>query len=220
MGTGSESSRSTLPLTATLYTTTFALAATALVTRPLALQDAWLAALSTNLVNLERHPLRCLVGSAFVTQDSVSDWIVLSAIGLAVAGEVLGNGRLAALVVATHVLGTLVSESVLELQIRAGTAVPTQRLIVDVGPSFVVAPALVVGIVHGRGWGRMLCGLAFALLEPNLFGGLLQLDISAVGHTTAIVVALLAAPTLIRSWPAGGPGAPAGLTWRRADRHR
>ena len=136
----------------------------------------------------------------------MSDWIVLSAIGLAVTGQVLGNGRLAALVAGTHVIGTLVSESVLELRIRAGTASPTQRLIVDVGPSFVVAPALVVGIVHGRGWSRVLCGLAFALLEPNLFDGLLQLDVSAVGHATAIVVALLAAPALVRTRP--GPHAP------------
>lgn len=62
-----------------------------------------------------------------------------------------------------------------------------------------MAPALVVGIVHGRGWGRVLCGLAFALLAPNLFGALLQLDVSAVGHTTAILVALIAAPALVRS---------------------
>ncbi len=188
-----------LPLTATLYTTAFALSATALATRSYARQEAWLAVLSTNLVNLEQHPLRCLVGSAFVTQDSVNDWIVLSAIGLGVAGQVLGNGRLAALIAATHLLGTAVSESVLQMQIRFGAAPVGQRLIVDVGPSFVVAPALVVGIMYGRGWARVLSGAAFAALAPHLFGGLLHLDVSAVGHTTAIMTAVLAAPALVQS---------------------
>lgn len=91
-----------------------------------------------------------------------------------------------------------------------------------------VAPALVVGIVYGRGWGRVLCGLAFALLAPNLFGGLLQLDVSAVGHTTAILVALLAVPALVRfgvvrAEPAPDPtgfGQVVGFSRQRADRRR
>jgi hypothetical protein len=133
-----------------------------------------------------------------VTDDgTVVSWVVLALVGLTAAGEALGNVRLAALLAGGHVLATLVSEAVLDAQVRAGTAPVTARFVVDVGPSYVVAPALVLGLVHGRGVGRVASGLGFALLAPHLFGGLARLEVSAVGHVVAIGLALLGGAAMV-----------------------
>ena len=103
----------------------------------------------------------------------------------------------AALLAGGHVLGTLVSESVLEAQVRAGVLPVTARLAVDVGPSYFVAPALVLGLLLGRPLvARAASGLGFALLAPHLFGGLGHLEVSSVGHVVAIGLALVAGPVL------------------------
>ena len=132
-----------------------------------------------------------------MTDDSVAEWVVLAFVGLTVAGGALGDLRLALLLAACHVDGSLVSEAVVGLRIAAGALPEAARLVTDIGPSYVVAPALVLGIRHGRDVGRVLCGLCFALLAPHLFVGLTRLDVAAVGHAVAIGVALLAGPALV-----------------------
>jgi hypothetical protein len=122
---------------------------------------------------------------------------VLAFVGLASAGEALGNVRLAALLAGGHVLGTLVSETVVDAQIRAGAMPVAARFITDVGPSYVVAPALVLGLLLGQTLvGRAASGLGLALLAPHLFGGLPRLEVSSVGHVVAIGLAMLAGPAL------------------------
>ena len=180
------------------YAAAFGLVASYVTARPAPVRDAWVAYLSTNVANLGDHPFRALVGSAFVTDDgTVVSWVVLALVGLAAAGEALGNVRLAVLLAGGHVLGTLVSESVIEAQVRAGVLPVTARLAVDVGPSYVVAPALVLGLLLGRPLVvRAAAGLGFALLAPHLFGGQGHLEVSSVGHVVAIGLALVAGPAL------------------------
>ncbi len=180
------------------YASAFGLVGAYVNSRPAPVRDAWVAFLSTNLTNLADHPVRALVGSAFVTDDgTVMSWVVLALVGLTAAGDVLGNVRLAALLAGGHVLATLVSETVLDAQIRAGTMPVADRLVVDVGPSYVIAPALVLGLLLSPGLvGRAASGLGFALLAPHLFGGLARLEVSSVGHVVAIGVALVAGPAL------------------------
>lgn len=180
------------------YATAFGVVATYVGGQTTPVRDQWLAFLSTNLVNLADHPIRCLVGSAFVCEDSTAQWVVLAAVGLTTAGRALGNLRLAGLLAACHVLATVVSEAVLAVRLRAGSALVEDRLLLDVGPSYVIAPALVLGILRGSTAGRVAAGICFALLEPHLFGGLLELEVSAVGHVVAIGLALALAPILIR----------------------
>lgn len=141
-----------------------------------------------------------------MADGSVTDWVVLAFVGLTVAGRALGDLRLAALLAACHVDATLVSEAVLDLQIRSGALPADQRTILDIGPSYVVAPALVLGILHGSTVGRVACGLCFALLAPHLFVGLTRLDVSAVGHVVAIGLAVVVAPFLAAG--RGSRGAP------------
>lgn len=184
---------------AVAYASLFGVVATCVASRPAAQRDAWLAWLSTDLVNLADHPVRALVGSAFVTDDpNLLAWTALALVGLSAAGQALGDLRLTALLASTHVLGTLVSEAVLDLQVRLGDVPETARTLLDVGPSYVVAPALVLGIVLGSTPGRIASGLGFAALAPHLFGGLGRLEVSSVGHVVAIGTALLAGPALRR----------------------
>jgi hypothetical protein len=185
------------------YASTFGLVAAYVAARPAPVRDAWVAYLSTNLTNLADHPVRALVGSAFVTDDgTVASWVVLAFVGLAAAGEALGNVRLAALLAGGHVLATLASEAVLEVQVRTGAMPAVARTIVDVGPSYVVAPALALGLLLCPGLvGRAASGLGFALLAPHLFGGLPRLEVSSVGHVVAIGLALLVGPRLAADAP-------------------
>ena len=185
---------------AVAYASVFGVVATYVASRPSGERDAWLAYLSTDLANLADHPVRALVGSAFVTDDpNLLAWTALALVGLGAAGQVLGELRLAGLLASTHVLGTMVSESVVALQVRLGDLPASAATMLDVGPSYVVAPALVLGMVLGSRAGRVASGLGFAVLAPYLFGGLARLEVSAVGHVVAIGTALLAGPVLRRS---------------------
>ena len=187
-----------IPFVALGYAAAIGLASSYVISRPAPVRDAWLSMLSTNLVNLAAHPVRSLVGSAFVTDESPADWVVLAFVGLGVAGRALGGVRLVGLLAAAHLLGTFVSESVVDLQIRSGRLPVADRTMLDVGPSYVVAPALVLGMLYGSTVGRVLAGICFALLAPHLFIGLTRLEVSAVGHVVAIGLAVFAAPALVR----------------------
>jgi hypothetical protein len=158
-------------------------------------QAAWLAWASTNLANATDHPLAALLVSAFVTEGDLLGWLALAAAGLGVLGARLRAGRTLLLVGAAHVLGTLVSQGILAYRIDAGAALDSDRYISDVGPSYVVVAALVAGVWYGSWPGRVLCTVGFAILASTLFDGLPVLSVPAVGHVTAIAVAL--APALL-----------------------
>jgi hypothetical protein len=162
-----------------------ALAAVAAPTR-----EAVLAWASTNLANLPDHPVGALVLSAFVTESDPVGWILLGFVGLTATAWTLGPWRAVLLVATAHVVGTLVSEGVVAYRVWAGMSPSSDRFILDIGASYVVVCALVAGIAYGTWPGRVLCAIGFALLAPNLFGGLQHLDVAPVGHVCSIAVAL------------------------------
>jgi hypothetical protein len=159
-------------------------------TRSAATRSAWQAWASTNLVNLRDHPVRALVVSAFVSESDPVGWIALGLVGLTATAWVLGGWRTTLLAAAGHVVGTLVSEGILAYRIGTGAAPAVDRHLMDIGASYVVVCALAAGIVYSRWPGRALSAAGFLLVSPNLFGGLPQLEVSSVGHVTAIAVAL------------------------------
>jgi hypothetical protein len=71
------------------------------------------------------------------------------------------------------------------------------RHLIDVGPSYVVVSAIVISLMCGTWLARAAAALDFAVLVfgGRIFSGLSHLDVSAVGHLTAMVTA--AALTLI-----------------------
>jgi hypothetical protein len=155
---------------------------------------------STNVHNLQHDPVGCMIVSAFFPEGSARAWPALIALALFGANRALGNARTAAVCAAGHVIGTLVSEGILDFRIAHGYLPQSSRYIIDVGPSYVVVAAIAVAILYG-GWpARAAAVLDLVLLAfvGDIFAGLADLDVSAVGHATALAVGALGATLAIR----------------------
>jgi hypothetical protein len=149
---------------------------------------------STNVANLEHEPIGPLVLSAFVGPDYLLVWSVLIALAVFGANRAFGNARTALICVAGHVIGSLVSEAIVAYRVDVGQLPVTDRYLTDVGPSYVVVSAIVIAVVCGTWFARAAAALDFAVLVVggHIFGGLSHLDVSAVGHLTALVTAAAA----------------------------
>jgi hypothetical protein len=162
---------------------------------------------STNVHNLSHDPLGSLVVSPFVTLESAWAWPVLIALAMFGANGVLGNWRTAVVCAAGQVIGTLVSEGIVGYRVARGLLPAADRYLVDVGPSYVVVSAIMVALLYGSWLVRAAAALDLALLVVvgDIFGGLSSLNVSAVGHLTAMIVG------------AAGGGL---LVWQRRRQHR
>ncbi|OLE27284.1 MAG: hypothetical protein AUG44_10610 [Actinobacteria bacterium 13_1_20CM_3_71_11] len=172
------------------YAAGLLLGTVALHARPAAVRARWLDWASTNLANAPDHPIGALVVSAFLTAGTVGWWVLLALVGLGTVGVAFGAWRGFVIVAAAHVLGTVFSEGILAYRVATGALPAAYRHIQDVGPSYVVVGALAAGIAYAPWPGRLACAAGFAVVAPSLFGGLFQLEVSAVGHVSAILVAL------------------------------
>ena len=175
---------------ATGYVTALVLAGLAVASQPDARRRAWLDWASTNLANLHDHPVRALAFSAVVSEGNILGWVAMGLVGLAACGAALGAWRTLLLVSAAHVLGTVVSQGIVDYRIGHGTAGLGAAYLRDIGPSYVVTAALVAGLAYGSRRGRVACAVCLALLLPGLFGGLPRLAVASVGHAVSVVVAL------------------------------
>lgn len=156
---------------------------------------------STSVANLKTDPIGCLILSAFVTGGNQWVWLVLIGVALVAACHVAGNRRTIIACVAGHVVGTLVSEGIVAYRVHVGQLPLADHHLTDVGPSYVVVAALVLtliwpGLAFRALAPRALVACAFAaadlviLIFPGgIFGGLAQLNVSAIGHLTSIVTA-------------------------------
>jgi hypothetical protein len=153
-------------------------------------QAAFIGWASTSVHNLRYDPVGSLVVSAFVTQQFEIAWPALIALAMFGANRVLGNWRTAAVCAAGHVIGTLVSEGIVGYQVSRGQLPPADRYLIDVGPSYVVVSAIAVAVLYGSWLVRAAAAVDLALLVGvgNIFGGLSTLQVSAVGHATALAV--------------------------------
>ncbi|MCP2339958.1 membrane associated rhomboid family serine protease [Actinomadura rupiterrae] len=145
---------------------------------------------STNLDNLSWNPIGTLVTSAFVAEGehaAQAVQLVVMGLGLFPVARRFGNLRALLLVVTAHVAGTLVSEGLAAVRLEFGSLTASVRDISDVGPSYVLAAALVATILFGPGkTARVLAAAALAVLSPYLFEGLTSLEVAAVGHVVAM----------------------------------
>ncbi len=143
---------------------------------------------STNVANLPHRPVSTLTLSAFITEDGVLPWLVLASVSLFLLVRRFGNLRAAVLVISGHVVGTVVSEGMAAMRIHQGTLPGSDRYISDVGPSYIVAAALVGVIVAGPELWKRGVALAFWLLAcTTWFAGLGDLDVPAIGHSVAMI---------------------------------
>ncbi|HEV3357300.1 MAG TPA: rhomboid-like protein [Pseudonocardiaceae bacterium] len=154
---------------------------------------------STNVVNLRHDPLGSLVVSAFVPGEQAIAWPFLIAMALFGANRVLGNRRTVIVCVAGHVLGTLVSEGIAAYRIEQGQLPESAAHIIDVGPSYVVVAAIAVAVLYGSWLVRIVAAVDLLLLIflGGIFDGLTTLEVSAVGHTTSILVAAVLGSALV-----------------------
>ena len=169
-------------------------------------QRSFVASTATNLINLRTDPLGTLIASAFVSEAAPWVWVAFAVVGLFPLVHRFGNLRALLLVGAAQVIGTLISEGVLAWQISTGAAPGSLRFLDDVGPSYVIASALIATILYGpeplvrtarhghwlfdriaSRWWRVGAFAGLAMLAPHLFGGLEHLDVAAVGHLVALV---------------------------------
>jgi hypothetical protein len=146
---------------------------------------------STNVHNLGHDAAGSLIVSAFLTGQVATAWPAAIALAMFGANRALGNWRTALVCAAGHVIGTLVSEGIVAYRVSRGLLPAPDRYLVDVGPSYVVVSAIVVALLYGSWPARAAAALDLALLVAvgNIFGGLSQLSVSAVGHVTAMIVA-------------------------------
>ena len=149
---------------------------------------------STNVANLEHEPIGPLVLSAFVGPGYLLVWPVLITLAVFGANQAFGNARTALICVAGQVVGSLVSEGIVAYRVDVGQLPVTDRHLTDVGPSYVVVSAIVIAVVCGTWLARAAAALDFAVLVigGHIFGGLSHLQVSAVGHLTALVTAAAA----------------------------
>lgn len=173
---------------------------------------------STNLVNLRHDPLGSLVVSAFIPGEQAIAWPFLIAMALFGANRVLGNWRSAIVCATGHVLGTLVSEGIAAYRIEVGLLPESAAHIIDIGPSYVVVAAITVAVLHGTWLVRAMAAvdLLALIFFGGIFDGLGSFEVSAVGHTTSIVVAAVLGSILMwrvraaRPTRAALPDAPTG----------
>jgi len=178
---------------------------------------------STNVANLEHEPAGPLLVSAFVTSGFLAAWTALIAPAVFGANRALGNTRTALVCLAGHVIGSLVSEGILAYRIDAGQLSAANRHITDVGPSYVVLSAVVIALACGGWLARVLAAVDLVVLvfPGQIFGGLSQLDVPAVGHLTAALTAAATALILSRRRQNAGqaPAAAAGSGGYVTDAH-
>lgn len=146
---------------------------------------------STNVANLQHHPVPALVLSAFLPSGSPFAWLAPIALTMFGANRAAGTARLTVTCAAGHLIGTGVSEGIVAYRIDHGSLPPAWAHIPDVGPSYVVVSAIVVAVMFGTPVTRVTALAVFAVLvfASHIFAGLTSLHVAAVGHLTAIVTA-------------------------------
>jgi hypothetical protein len=154
---------------------------------------------STSVHNLRYDPLGSLVASAFIAQGYRVAWPFLIALAMFGANKVLGNWRTALVCVTGQVIGTLVSEGIVGYRVSHRLLPVSDRFLIDVGPSYVVVSAIVVALLYGPWLARAAAALDMVLLvvAGNIFGGLGQLAVAAVGHATALATGVISGSFLV-----------------------
>jgi hypothetical protein len=169
-------------------------------------QAAFVAWVSTSVANLSHDPAGSLVVSAFVAGGGAWElvvWVPVIALAMFGANRGVGNWRLVVVCAAGHVVGTAVSEGIVAWRVSLGALPASYQHLIDVGPSYVVVSALVAALLCAPPVWRVLAvaDLLFLVFVARIFAGLLELDVAAVGHLTAIVTAAVVVP-LLRPAPA------------------
>lgn len=156
---------------------------------------------STNLVELNEHPVRVLVASA-LWLDSPSDLVfyaVLFELVHATAERWLGTARWLLVVAAAHIGATLVSQTAVYFDIRDDRLPGSVAYTVDIGVSYGIAG--VVGILAYRVPWPWRCGYLAGVLAYFGYPVLHDGTFTDLGHLSALLIGLCAAVLTPRERP-------------------
>jgi hypothetical protein len=158
---------------------------------------------STSVYNLRHDPVGCLIASAFFTTGYLLAWPALVALAMFGANHALGNWRTLVTCASGHVIGSLVSEGIVGYRVIHASLPPADRYLTDIGMSYVVVSAIAAALLFGSWIARAAAArdLLLLIFAGNIFGGLSQLEVSAVGHLTALVTGATVSTLLI--WQRG-----------------
>ncbi|MDT4982218.1 MAG: hypothetical protein QOG07_4097 [Pseudonocardiales bacterium] len=172
-----------------------ALAATTMFLRAETDDSAVLRWTSTNLVNLDHHPLSALVTSAFVTEGSLGVDFVLLALVCAALERRSTTARTALVLTAGHVIASLVTEGAVRIAIALHTDPVSATRQVDVGYSYVLYTALgaVLRFVPGR-WRWLGLVAAVGYLGVPFLG---DPGMTTSGHLLCLAIGVLSWPYLV-----------------------
>ena len=154
---------------------------------------------STSVHNLRHDPVGSLITSAFFTSSHLLAWPVVVALAVFGANHALGNWRTALNCAAAQVAGTLVSEGIVAYRVSHGSLPAADRYLIDVGMSYVVVSAIAVAVLYGGWLARAAAAVDLLLLifAGQIFAGLTQLQVAAVGHLTAMLMGAVLGSFLI-----------------------
>jgi len=154
---------------------------------------------STSVSNLEHHPVGCLVASAFFPTTFLLAWPAVIAVALFAATSVLGSWRTALTCAAGQVVGTVISEGIVAYRVSVGSLPPVDRFLLDVGPSYVVMAAIAVALLYGGWLARAAAAVDLVLLivVGQIFAGLSRLEVTPVGHLTALITGAVTATLFV-----------------------
>jgi hypothetical protein len=144
---------------------------------------------STSVHNLRHHPVAALIASAFFSGSHLLAWPAVIALAVFGANHALGNWRIALTCALAQVAGTLVSEGIVAYRVSHGSLPAADRHLIDVGMSYVVVSAIAVALLYGGWLARTAAAVDLLLLifVGQIFAGIGELQVSAVGHLTAML---------------------------------
>ena len=162
-------------------------------------QTAVLRWASTSVHNLRHHPVACLIASAFFTDSHLLASPVLVALAVFGANHALGTWRTALTCGVAHVAGTLVSEGIVAHRVSRGSLPLADKYLIDTGISYVLVSAIAIAVLYGGWLARASATLDLLLLifVGQIFAGLSQLQVAAVGHLIAMLTGAVLGSFLI-----------------------
>ncbi len=144
---------------------------------------------STNLHNLGHHPVAAMLGSAFVIPDGLLPELMLVAVSVALLERRLGTIRTATILLAGHVIATLITELGLGLGIWLSKLPDSDLARSDVGISYVMYTALGACTLLATGRWRLIAPAGLVALTTVEFA--LSPGMTATGHLLSVGIGLL-----------------------------
>lgn len=159
---------------------------------------------STNIHGLARDPLDVLFSSLlWIDGDNLTTYLILFSLFLAPAEHWLGQLRWLTVGLSAHILSTYFSEGLLYFAIEQHDA--SERLVHarDIGVSYFLVGVMAVLAYHiARPWRWGYLGVLFIIFGfPLITMDRIELNFTAIGHFTSILVGLCFYPMTRRQDP-------------------